>query len=255
MLIFPRSLVSSLGIGFGCWCLLCRILVDAQSTSNTTSTALYCPTQVALYVQPQYAVIFPWVVEILGVVVFFLLKHYHLPFPYAACMFIIGAAMGAGACHSGQADQLTISITQWSLINSEVLLLVFLPGLLFRDAIEINFNMFVVSLIQIVLLAFPMVLMGTLLVMVVGIYVLPFSWPWSLGATLGAILSSTDPVAVASVLKSAGAPPRLQMHISGESLLNDGSSVRIVTTDAKFVLEGVLLVTEFSPFTLIALSL
>ena len=47
----------------------------------------------------------------------------------------------------------------------------------------------------------------------------------SLAATLGAILASTDPVAVGSVLKKAGAPPRLQMHISGESLLNDGSAV------------------------------
>lgn len=41
---------------------------------------------------------------------------------------------------------------------------------------------------------------------------------------LGAILASTDPIAVASVLKTAGASPRLVMHISGESLMNDGSS-------------------------------
>ncbi len=40
-----------------------------------------------------------------------------------------------------------------------------------------------------------------------------------------AILSGTDPIAVAGLLKSAGAPDRLNMHISGESLLNDGSVV------------------------------
>ena len=39
------------------------------------------------------------------------------------------------------------------------------------------------------------------------------------------MLSGTDPVAVQSLLNSAGAPHRLNMHISGESLLNDGSVV------------------------------
>ena len=53
--------------------------------------------------------------------------------------------------------------------------------------------------------------------------------PVSFAATLGAILASTDPIAVGSVLKKAGAPARLQMHISGESLLNDGSAVVFYT--------------------------
>merc|ERR1719223_24704 len=43
--------------------------------------------------------------------------------------------------------------------------------------------------------------------------------------TFGAILSGTDPIAVAGLLNSSGAPERLKMHISGESLLNDGSVV------------------------------
>ena len=43
--------------------------------------------------------------------------------------------------------------------------------------------------------------------------------------TIIAMLSGTDPVAVQSLLNSAGAPHRLNMHISGESLLNDGSVV------------------------------
>jgi NhaP-type Na+/H+ or K+/H+ antiporter len=85
------------------------------------------------------------------------------------------------------------------------------------------------SLPQLLLLAFPLVLVGTGLTALVGYYVIPYDWPWSLAATLGAILASTDPVAVGSVLKKAGAPPRLQMHVSGESLLNDGSAVRYVT--------------------------
>ena len=41
----------------------------------------------------------------------------------------------------------------------------------------------------------------------------------------GAILSATDPVAVSALLNKVGAPPRLKIHISGESLLNDGSAI------------------------------
>ena len=39
------------------------------------------------------------------------------------------------------------------------------------------------------------------------------------------ILSATDPVAVSALLEAVGAPPRLKVHIAGESLLNDGSAI------------------------------
>ena len=81
---------------------------------------------------------------------------------------------------------------------------------------------------QLLLLAFPLVLVGSALTAAVGKYVLIYfdsDWPLSLWMVLGSILSSTDPVAVGSVLKKAKAPPRLQMHIGGESLINDGSAL------------------------------
>lgn len=43
--------------------------------------------------------------------------------------------------------------------------------------------------------------------------------------TFGSILSATDPVAVAALLEEVGAPPRLKVHIGGESLLNDGAAI------------------------------
>ena len=64
-------------------------------------------------------------------------------------MFMIGAICGIvstvrynaidlTSSHSivEELDQLSISILQWSTIDSATLLLVFLPGLIFRDAIE-----------------------------------------------------------------------------------------------------------------------
>ena len=43
------------------------------------------------------------------------------------------------------------------------------------------------------------------------------------------ILSATDPVAVSALLEAVGAPPRLKVHIAGESLLNDGSAIVFFT--------------------------
>lgn len=124
----------------------------------------------------------------------------------------------------GSLDQLSESIKMWSAIDSEVLLLVVIPGILFRNALNVNFHLFSVALGQILIFAFPMVLAGTCLTGLVGYYILPYGWSWNLCMTFGSILAATDPVAVAALLGKVGAPPRLMMHISGESMFNDGSA-------------------------------
>jgi NhaP-type Na+/H+ or K+/H+ antiporter len=196
---------------------------------NTNATYRYFVDGIEETLQnapPAYALLFPWFTETLGVIIFFVLNYFEVTLPYAGVMFVLGTMLGLGATLRAEADDpLTISILQWTTIDSDVLLLVFLPGLIFRDAIAINFNLFMVALGQILLMAFPMVLMGTALTASVAYYVLPYNWPWSLCMTLGSIMASTDPVAVSSLMKKAGAPPRLQMHLSGESLLNDGSAM------------------------------
>lgn len=106
-------------------------------------------------------------------------------------------------------------MTLWSNINGELILLVFLPGLLFWDALDVNFRLFCVSFSQIITMAFPMVLAGATLTACVAFYIFPYEWSWMLCMTFGSILSATDPAAVAALLKEVGAPPRLKMHISG----------------------------------------
>jgi NhaP-type Na+/H+ or K+/H+ antiporter len=184
------------------------------------------------YEEPQHALVYPWVVQLVGVMVFFGLHHTECRVPFAAVMFIVGLLMGVAAFRlDAPLTQFHNSIRMWSDIDSQVLLLVFLPGLIFRDAMDIDIPTFQQSFTQLWMLAFPMVLVGTVLTAIVVLYVLPSNtdirddFTWSLGLTVGSILASTDPVAVAAVLKQADAPPRLQMHIGGESMLNDGAAV------------------------------
>jgi len=185
-----------------------------------------------------YAVLFPWFVMGIGTFIYYLTSRYFHAVPYTAIMFLVGTLMGVGAALSGNSDQLTISMKLWADINGEVILLVFLPGLLFWDALDVNFRLFCVSFGQLVIMAFPMVLAGASLTALVAYYVFPYSWPFMLCMTFGSILSATDPVAVAALMKEVGAPPRLKMHISGESMLNDGSAVVFYTIFSNIFLYG-----------------
>ena len=92
-----------------------------------------------------------------------------------------------------------------------------------------NFHLFKKAFYQLLFMAFPLVLAGTVLVACIGYYVFPYNWSWALSMTFGSILAATDPVAVSVLLNEVGAPPRLKMHVSGESLMNDGSAVVFFT--------------------------
>lgn len=187
-------------------------------------------------IEEAHATLFPWVVEAVGIVVFFMISRWVPSLPYTAVMFVIGVIMGIGATRAEVSDQLTESVLQWSGINSEVLLLVFLPGLIFRDALNVDFHLFTASLSQLLLFAFPMVLAGTVLTACVGYYVFPYDWSWFFSMMFGSILAATDPIAVAALLKEVGAPPRLFMHISGESMFNDGSAIVFFSIFSKLFL-------------------
>lgn len=56
----------------------------------------------------------------------------------------------------------------------------------------------------------------------------PVSLLWCL--VFGALISPTDPIAVLSVLKRAGAPESLETKIAGEALFNDGTAVVVFVT-------------------------
>lgn len=122
-----------------------------------------------------------------------------------------------------RADQLVAGID-----FNKVLMEGMLGLLLFAGAIHINLNDLAHQKIEVILFATLGVITNTFLV---GAAV--YGLTLMLGITLrpidcilfGALISPTDPIAVLSILKKAGAPKSLELKIAGESLFNDGIGV------------------------------
>ena len=173
-----------------------------------------------------HVILFPWFSMLVGVVAYYLISRCIHALPYTAMMFMFGAVMGYSALHYGNDDNAIIESTRlWLGVNGELIILAFLPGLLFLDSYNINVYLFKRSFMQILTFAFPMVLGGTALTAIVAYHIFPYGWSFDLSMTFGSILAATDPVAVAVLLNELGAPSRLKVHVSGESLMNDGSGV------------------------------
>jgi monovalent cation:H+ antiporter, CPA1 family len=107
-------------------------------------------------------------------------------------------------------------------ISPDLILLIFLPALLFDASWNLNASHLRANLWPILLLAVPGV---GLAVGVIGV-ILHFGigLAWSSAFLFGAMISATDPVSVLALFKKLNLPARLTMIIEGESLLNDGTS-------------------------------
>jgi NhaP-type Na+/H+ or K+/H+ antiporter len=206
--------------------LLLSVIAAESIIANDEEGTSHEEIEEASHEEMTNVVLFPWLSMLIGVVAYYLLSRYLHALPYTAVMFMSGAILGYAALHFNSHNNAIVDSTRlWLGINGELIILAFLPGLLFLDSYNINSYKFKRSFSQILTFAFPMVLGGTALTALVAYYIFPYGWSFDLSMTFGSILSATDPVAVAVLLNGLGAPSRLKVHVSGESLMNDGSGV------------------------------
>jgi CPA1 family monovalent cation:H+ antiporter len=125
---------------------------------------------------------------------------------------------------------------QFPRISGGVMLLAFVPGLVFEAALTLDLAELRRRLIPISLLATIGVAMTVLLIGFLTHLILGFSW--ASGFLLGAILASTDPIAIVTLLRRIKAPPGLAAILEGESLFNDGTGVAAFSAVLATILSG-----------------
>jgi NhaP-type Na+/H+ or K+/H+ antiporter len=173
--------------------------------------------------------VFPICAILLGLAISGILNKYAPFVPYTPVLLVLGfvcACLQAPKLFSN--THLQPSLEAWQHLSGHLILYVFIPPLIFGDAMQLDFHILKRCAVQCLLLAVPAVIMNTMLTATVAIFVLPSTiclGSWPLAIAFGAVLSATDPVAVVSLLKSLGASPALTMLIGGESLLNDGTAM------------------------------
>jgi Na+:H+ antiporter len=121
-------------------------------------------------------------------------------------------------------------------IGADVILLAFVPGLVFEAALTLDLPELRRRLVPVGLLATVGVVLTVLLIGTLTHFALGFSW--AAGMLLGAILAPTDPIAVVTLLRQLRAPAGLAAILEGESLFNDGTGVAVFSAVLATILAG-----------------
>lgn len=121
-------------------------------------------------------------------------------------------------------------------VRADVILLAFVPGLVFEAALTLDLPELRRKLLPVGLLATVGVALTVLLIGVLTHLALGFSW--ASGMLLGSILAATDPIAVVTLLRQIKAPAGMAAILEGESLLNDGTGVAVFSAVLATILAG-----------------
>ena len=130
-------------------------------------------------------------------------------------------------------------------LDPDIVLLVFLPPLLYAAAFFSNLRELRLNARPIGLLAIGLVVVTTLAVAAVAHWAIGLEW--QVAFVLGAIVSPTDAVAPATILRRLGVPRRVVTIVEGENLTNDWTALVTYKFAVAAVLTGSFSLAEAGP--------
>ncbi len=127
-------------------------------------------------------------------------------------------------------------------LEPELVLLVFLPPLLFTAAVETPIRDLRANLAPILRLSFGLVLFT--MAIVAAVVHQATGLEWAAAFALGAIVAPTDAIAATTVFRRLGVPRLAVTLIEGESLLNDATALVAYRAAVIAVVSGVFIVSD-----------
>jgi monovalent cation/hydrogen antiporter len=128
-------------------------------------------------------------------------------------------------------------------LEPELVLLVFLPPLLFSAAVETPIRELRTNLAPLLRLSIGLVLFTMTIVAAVAYYAIPgLGWPAAFA--LGAIVAPTDALAATSVFRRLGAPRIVRTLVEGEALLNDATALVAYRVAVVAVVSGTFVLSD-----------
>lgn len=124
----------------------------------------------------------------------------------------------------------------------DLVLLVFLPPLIYYAAFGMSWQAFCQHLRPIVLLAVGCVVFTTVMVAAAAHWLIGLAWP--VAFVLGAIVSPPDVVAPLAIARRLGVPSRITAVLEGEGLVNDATALVLFKFALAATLTGVFSLTH-----------
>ncbi len=146
--------------------------------------------------------------------------------PYNVALVLVGLAL------------VFLDVLPHTPMNSEVVLVAFLPVLVFEAALFADADSMRRAQKPILALAIPGVFISLAGTAAVATFAL--AMPFAVALLLGALLSITDTVSVLLAFRSVRVPHRLAAIMEGESLFNDGTALVLVSITTDILLRGQL---------------
>jgi CPA1 family monovalent cation:H+ antiporter len=121
-------------------------------------------------------------------------------------------------------------------VGPDLILLAFVPGLVFEASLALDLAELRRRVIPISLLATLGVFLTVIAIGAMAHYGLGLDWAGSI--LLGSIVAATDPIAVVNLLRQVRAPLGLEAILEGESLFNDGTGVAVFSAVLGTIVSG-----------------